>query len=96
MPPLFRPAGANHGAATRSLNAYTDGINAKYWKKKIENETQQDMLDKLLKKTFPEKKIPKPIETNNYYWDDGMTYWKKHIDAKKIAKNMIRKIIFSP
>lgn len=70
--------------------SYTDGINAKYWKKKIENETQQDMLDKLLKKTFPEKNIPKPLETNNYYWDNGMTYWKKNVDAKKIAKNMIQ------
>ena len=58
--------------------------------KENENETQQDLLDKLLKKTFPEKNIPKPIETNNYYWDDGMTYWKKNIDAKKIAKNMIQ------
>ena len=26
MPPLFKPAGANHGAATLSLKAYTLGI----------------------------------------------------------------------
>lgn len=70
--------------------SYTDGSNAKYWKRKIANQTQQDTLDKLLKKTFPEKNIPKPLETNNYYWDNGMTYWKKNIDAKKIAQNMIQ------
>lgn len=72
--------------------SYTDGPNAKYWKKKIENQTQQDTLDKLLKKTFPDKVIPKPLDTRNYYWDDGMTYWKKNIDAKKISKNMIQPI----
>lgn len=70
--------------------SYTDGSNAKYWKKKIENHTQQATLNRLLKKTFPNKNIPEPLETNNYYWDNGMPYWKKNIDAKKISKKMIQ------
>lgn len=70
--------------------SYTDGANAKYWKNKISNQTQQVTLDRLLKKTFPNKTIPKPLETNNYYWDNGMSYWKKNIDAKKISKKMIQ------
>ena len=69
--------------------SYTDGSNAKYWQKKIINDSQQQTINKLLKKTFPNKSIPNPLETRNYYWDNGMSYWKKNADAKKISKNMI-------
>ena len=69
--------------------SYTDGSNAKYWQKKIFNDIQQKTINKLLKKTFPEKEIPEPLDTTNYYWDNGMSYWKKNVDAKVISKNMI-------
>jgi len=69
--------------------SYTDGNNAKYWQRKIINNTQQQNINRLLKKTFPNKIIPEPLDTKNYYWDNGMAYWKKNVNAPKIAELMI-------
>tara|TARA_B100001057_G_C22861319_1_gene954606 strand:- start:3386 stop:4672 length:1287 start_codon:yes stop_codon:yes gene_type:complete len=66
--------------------SYTDGKCAKYWYKKILEGTQDETLDKHLYKIFPDKKIPKPIRTFNYYWKEGASYWDKNIDSDKIIK----------
>ena len=73
------PIDINNGVI---MISYTVGSNAKYWKKKLDN-SQQRIIDKLLKKTFPNKIIPDPVETRNYYWDNGMSYREKKILMQK-------------
>ena len=55
--------------------SYTDNKFAKYWKTKS-NQQCKDEVVKYLKLMFPQKKIPKPIWLKNFYWNEGVTYWK--------------------
>ena len=67
--------------------SYTDGRHAKYWLNKMNNNTQQDLVLKSIKKLFPNEKISdNPLFFKNYYWHQGASYWEKNIDSEKYIK----------
>jgi monoamine oxidase len=66
--------------------SYTDNDFAKYWKTKS-NKQCKDEVVKYLKLIFPQKNIPKPIWLKNFYWDEGVTYWKPSFQTYQNLKN---------
>lgn len=64
------------------MASYTDGRFAKYWYNKMTTYTQKELINKTLKKLFPNEKISEnPLFFKNYYWPQGAAYWKKDIDS---------------
>jgi hypothetical protein len=64
--------------------SYTDGKYAKYWYKKIIDQTQEDELDKSIATLFPDKNVSdSPVFIKNYYWEQGASYWTTNIDSSK-------------
>ena len=62
--------------------SYTDGKYAKYWYNKMSTFSQKELINKTLKKLFPDEKISDmPLLFKNYYWPQGASYWKKNIDS---------------
>ena len=71
--------------------SYTDGKYAKKMKEHIDKGTQKVALYKSLKSIFPDDKIePNPTFIRNEYWDNGASYWTKHVDSKKCSKYMLK------
>ena len=65
--------------------SYTDGKDAKFWYNKIKTLTQKELLNKYIKEVFPDKKISEnPLYIKNYYWDQGVSYWKVGCDSEKM------------
>jgi len=70
--------------------SYVDEHNAKYLKK-MEMESKPKLVNYLLKeceKIFGVKKIPKPIWTKSFYWENGVGNWKVGVDSKLIEKKI--------
>jgi protoporphyrinogen oxidase len=55
--------------------SYTDNLYAKYWHNMTKEKREKELM-KYLKVVFPHHKIPSPIWIHNYYWKEGVTYWK--------------------
>ena len=68
--------------------SYTDAKYSNYWKKHIDNNTLEEKLKEELDKLFPNKKIPKPKWTKDYYWKYGACYWKPGFDSEKVSKKV--------
>ena len=70
--------------------SYVDEYNAKYLKK-MEMENKSKLVNFLLnecEKMFGIKKIPKPIWTKSFYWENGVGNWKVGVDSKLIEKKI--------
>merc|ERR1712166_791241 len=70
--------------------SYVDEHNAKYLKK-MEMESKPKLVNYLLnecEKMFGIKKIPKPIWTKSFYWENGVGNWKVGVDSKLIEKKI--------
>ena len=70
--------------------SYVDECNATYLKK-MEMESKPKLVNYLLKeceKIFGVKKIPKPIWTKSFYWENGVGNWKVGVDSKLIEKKI--------
>ena len=83
----FIPINPSEGTV---MTSYTDGIFTEYWMHHLEKGTLEKTLKKELKKVFPDKKIPDPVWTKTYYWEDAGCYWKPGSDPDKITKKMIQ------
>ncbi len=66
--------------------SYTDNKFADYWQS-LSNEQREKQLMKNLKLVFPDRKIPKPIWIESYYWKEGVTYWKPNSVTYRNMKN---------
>jgi hypothetical protein len=66
--------------------SYTDNEFAKYWQNKS-NKQCKDEVHKYLKLMFPQKRIGKPIWLKNFYWNEGVTYWKPSFVAYRNSKH---------
>ena len=72
--------------------SYVDEHNAVYLKK-LEKENKNKLINFLLKeceRMFGIKKIPKPIWTKSFFWENGVGDWKKGNDSKVIEKFMTK------
>ena len=57
----------------------------------MEMESKPKLVNYLLKeceKIFGVKKIPKPIWTKSFYWENGVGNWKVGVDSKLIEKKI--------
>ena len=75
------------------MTSYTDNKYAKFWKNLYENggvEATNKELLRLMEESTGIKNIPKPIETNIFYWDCGVGYWTVGTDSKEISDKIIQ------
>jgi len=56
------------------MSSYTDEDDTLLWSS-MKHPELVNTLVRELRKSFPEKTIPRPIYTKSYFWDDGCTYW---------------------
>ena len=70
--------------------SYTDNINAKYWKKYINDEN--NLKEKIVEdvKDIFNKNIEKPIYTKICYWENKQNYWKAKVDSIKISNRVMK------
>jgi len=68
--------------------SYVDEHNAKYLKKMEKENKLVNFLLNECEKMFGIKKIPKPIWTKSFYWENGVGNWKVGVDSKLIEKKI--------
>ena len=64
--------------------AYTDGLYAEILSQINVNQKLEFVIQKNLKKLFPNKNIPKPIYLRAHFWDAGTHWWNPGINPNKI------------
>lgn len=70
--------------------SYTDNINAKYWKKYLNNESKlKGKIVNDIKNIF-NIKIQKPIYTKICYWENEQNYWKPKVDSIKSSNKVMK------
>jgi len=61
---------------------YAEKWNELYQNKKEGKKSVEDLIVKLLQKSFPHLNIPKPEITEVFFWKDGVGYWMPNTDSK--------------
>ncbi len=73
------------------MTSYTDGIFAKKMNKRIENGTDEEDINKGLKKIMDFTELSKPKISKKYYWDCGVGLWKKgNYNYEDVSKKMLK------
>ena len=84
------PINENKGSI---MISYGDEEYANYWnnliKKSKSKKEWQNILMKNVRSLFGEN-IKDPIWIQNYYWKNGVSYWKPHTNSKQISKDIIQ------
>jgi monoamine oxidase len=72
--------------------SYTDNKFAEYWKKLYLKDGIKKVNEKIAEymRETTSKEIPKPIDTNVYYWPCGVGYWGINADSHSISEKMIK------
>lgn len=66
--------------------SYTDNDFARYWRSKSNQDCKTEVT-KQLRLMFPDKHIPEPLWIRNFYWSEGVTYWKPFYKSYRNSKN---------
>jgi protoporphyrinogen oxidase len=66
--------------------SYTDNKYANYWNNMSKEDLEKNIM-KNLKELFPNKRIPKPLWLDRWYWKEGATYWKPNSTPYKNSKD---------
>lgn len=70
--------------------SYGDEEYAKYWGKQARTKEKSTWVKKIMKLTrhlFGEN-VPEPIWIESYFWENGVSYWKKNADSEAITRAM--------
>lgn len=73
--------------------SYGDEEYAKFWNKIIQNsKSKKEWKTKLMKyvRELFGNEIKDPIWIENYYWKNGVAYWKSNSNSKKVSKEIIQ------
>ena len=73
------------------MKSYTDNYYAEYWKKIRENAGIRGVVKKhkeLIKEGL-KLNMPEPLETKMFYWEDGVAFYGKGFNSKKMTKNLM-------
>ena len=71
--------------------SYTDNYYAEYWKKIRENAGIRGVVKKhkeLIKEGL-KLNMPEPLETKMFYWEDGVAFYGKGFNSKKMTKKIM-------
>ncbi len=66
--------------------SYTDNDFARYWHSKTNQECKAE-ITRQLRLIFPDRDIPEPLWIKNFYWNEGVTYWKPSYKIYRNLKN---------
>jgi hypothetical protein len=66
--------------------SYTDNDYARYWHVKPIKDCRNEVITNL-RHMFPHKRITQPTWLQNYYWEEGVTYWKPFYKVYRNSKN---------
>ena len=71
--------------------SYTDNYYAEYWKKLNEERGLRGVVKrhKELIKEGLNIEMPQPLETKMFYWEDGVAFYGKGYDSKKMTKKIM-------
>ena len=71
--------------------SYTDNYYAEYWKKLNEERGLRGVIKrhKELIKEGLNIEMPHPLETKMFYWEDGVAFYGKGFDSKKMTKRIM-------
>ena len=72
------------------MACYCDDKHADVWLNYTLAGFAKDILNRNLKKLFPDKNIPEPIYFKTHYWEAGTHYWLPNNDSRILYEKILK------